>query len=142
MSDILEKANIPKDAKIAFEGMRCRVYQWPQTLYDGSVEIFEKTRRIPASTVIAIVEGQIQILEEQLPHLTFSYISLPGGHADFWDEPLSEIAKRELREETGLESSDWQLFADLTQVTFNIFEHHVYLARGCSQVAEPILDKG
>lgn len=141
MKDALRKANIPETAELVFEGIRCRIYQWPQKIFDGTVKTFEKTARIPAATVVAIWDGKIVVLEQQQPHRE-PFISLPGGHANSWDEPFIEIAKRELLEETGLRSGDWQLAIDLSRYDFNIFEHHLYLALNCRKVAEPELDQG
>lgn len=142
MDDILKKAHIPPNATLAFQSARCRVYQWPQKLYDGTVGTFEKIIRIPAATVIAVVDGQILIQEQEQPHIEGSFLSLAGGHADSWDEALDQVAKRELLEETGLHSDDWRLVADLTQLHFTIFQHHLYLALDCKKMAEPRFDGG
>lgn len=141
MDEMLKRASIPQEAVLAFEGVRCRVYQWPQKMYDGSFATFEKIVRFPASTVIAIVDGKILIQEQEQPHRG-PFLCLAGGTADHWDEPLEEVAKRELKEETGLESDDWQLLADISRRDYNVFEHHIYLARKCHEVSEPKLDNG
>lgn len=141
MDGMLERANIPKQATVAFTGERCRVYQWPQEMYDGSIATFERVVRIPAATVIAIVEGKILIQEQEQPNRS-PFLCLAGGHADSWDEPLEAVAKRELKEETGLESTDWQLLQDISHRDFSVFEHHLYLARDCRKVSEPKLDNG
>lgn len=141
MDGILERANIPKEATLAFTGERCRIYQWPQKMYDGSVATFEKIVRLSGATVIAVVDGKILIEEQEQPHKE-AFLSLAGGHVDSWDEPLLEAAKRELKEETGLESNDWQLLQDISRRDFSVFEHHLYLARDCRKVAEPKLDNG
>lgn len=141
MDGILERANIPKEATLAFTGERCRIYQWPQEMYDGSIATFEKIVRLSGSNVIAIVDGKILIEEQQQPHRG-SFICLPGGHVDSWEEPLLDTAKRELKEETGFETDDWELLADISRRDFMVFEHHLFLARGCRRVAEPKLDNG
>lgn len=138
MESFFEKAHIPNDAKLVFKGVRTKVYQWEQKIYDGSTRTFEKTARIPASTVLAIKNGKIVVLEQEQPHRD-PFISLPGGHADRWDEPLLDIAKRELLEETGLTSDNWELIVDLSRYDFHIFEHHLYLALDCVQTAKPEL---
>lgn len=142
MDETLERANIPKSASLVFEGIRTRVYQWPQRLFDGTTATFEKTMRIPASTIIAVMDGHILIQEQEHPHLKESFLSLAGGHADSWEEPLLEVAKRELLEETGLISNNWQLLADLSRYRFDIFEHHLYIAKDCKKVSEPHLEGG
>lgn len=141
MDEMLKRGNVPENAALAFEGVRCRIYQWPQKMYDGSIATFEKIVRIPASTVIAVVDGKILIQEQEQPHRE-PFLSLSGGHADFWEEKLLDVAKRELLEESGLISEDWELVTDLSKRDFYIFEHHLYIARSCKKVAEPHLDNG
>lgn len=138
---MLKRGNIPEHAVLVFDGIRCRVYQWPQKMYDGTTATFEKVVRIPAATVIAEMDGRILIQEQEQPHRA-PFICLAGGHADAWEESLDDVVKRELKEETGLESNDWQLFADVSQRDFSVFEHHLYLARDCQKVAEPVFDVG
>lgn len=141
MDGMLERANIPKQATVAFAGERCRVYQWPQEMYDGSIATFEKIVRLPGATVIAVVDGKILIEEQEQPHKG-PFICLPGGHADSWDEPLLDTAKREMKEETGFESRNWELLVDISHRDFIMFEHHLYLARDCEKASEPHLDNG
>lgn len=141
MDEMLKRGGVPEQAVLAFEGVRCRVYQWPQKMYDGSTATFEKVVKLPAATVVAVVEDKILVQEQEQPHRS-PFLCLAGGGADSWDESLFETAQRELREETGLESDDWQLFADMSRRDFQVFEHHLYLARNCRKVTEPRLDNG
>ncbi len=141
MDGILERANIPKDATLAFTGERCRIYQWPQEMYDGSIGTFEKIVRLSGAIVIAVVDGKILIEEQEQPGKG-PFLCLPGGHVDSWEEPLLEAGKSELKEETGFESTDWELIVDLSQRVFTVFEHHLYLARDCMKVTAPHLDNG
>lgn len=64
----------------------------------------------------------------------------PGGHLSPGEDPLT-AAKRELLEETGLESDHW---TDLGRYMVNANQggawSHMYRATGCRRVAEPLSD--
>lgn len=68
---------IPDDAELVFDGVRARVYQWDQEMYDGSVARFERIRFLDGAFVIALTDkGTILLTLQEQPTRT-PFISLP-----------------------------------------------------------------
>lgn len=104
---------IPKNAELVFKGQIFDVYQWPQKMFDSSMQTFEMLKRPDTITVIAITDGKIIVLDEEQPGHG-SFFGLPGGRHDVDPESELDAAKRELREETGLVFKNWKL-VDIVQ---------------------------
>lgn len=100
---------IPAHAKKVFSGKIFDVYQWQQTMYDGSESTFEMLKRPDTVEVIAIKDGKVVVLEEEQPNSPNSYYALPGGRHDVPGESALQGAKRELLEEAGLTFKNWRL---------------------------------
>lgn len=139
---------IPETAKLVFKGKIFDVYQWEQVLFNGSTATFEALKRPNTIQVIPTVgdpstgSGQVKILlalEEQ-PNKPLCN-SFFGGRAEEGEEPLF-TAKRELLEETGLESDDWELIKTYESEGKIQWETHLFIARNCRKVAEQNLDAG
>ena len=60
---------------------------------------------------------------------------------DEGEKPL-ESAKRELLEESGLTSDDWELFSVYEPVSKIEWKFYTFIARNCKKVAKPHLDPG
>lgn len=115
---------IPQEAKRVFQGVISDVYQWPQELFDGTVATFEMIKRPDTVKIVAILEPEeleaagfarsesdstkVVITQQEQPRKEVFY-DIPGGRVDDTDPSELEAAKRELREETGLEFRDWKL---------------------------------
>ena len=68
---------IPNDAELVFDGVRAKVYQWNQTMYDGSIARFERIRFIDGAFVVPILpNGNILMTEQEQPARATFY-SLP-----------------------------------------------------------------
>lgn len=131
---------IPAHATCVFKGEIFDVYQWQQELFDGSHATFECLKRRNTVVVIPMQGDTVFYAEQEQPGKP-PFISLFGGRAEN-DEEALETAKRELLEETGLASDDWQqLYAvDLTsKLDWTIY---YFVARNCQKVQEPQLDGG
>jgi ADP-ribose pyrophosphatase len=131
---------IPDNAEKVFNGVIFDVYQWKQKMFDGSCETFEALKRPNTINVIPIVDGKIVLLNEQQPCTPVRY-SLVGGRQEN-NESEHECAKRELLEETGLESDNWEkliVFEPYFKMEWKIF---VYIARECKKVSEVKHDAG
>lgn len=132
---------IPPHATRVFKGQIFDVYQWEQELFDGTKTIFEGLKRPNTVVVIALQkDGDILYAKQEQPGKA-PFKSLFGGQADDGEEPI-DTAKRELAEETGLASDDWQLLREYTAK--GKIQHNVYyfLARNCHKVSEQSLDSG
>lgn len=110
-------------------------------MFDGTTETFEGISR--ADTVVAMAltaENKFLVLDQEQPHKG-RFRSLPGGRVDPGEDPLS-AAKRELAEETGYNSENWQLWKQTRPFTKIDWTIHVFVARNCYYKQEPKLDPG
>lgn len=131
---------ISAHAKKVFSGIIYDVYQWEQELFDGSHAVFEKLKRPDTVTIIPVVSDKILIVSEEQPGEA-RVRSLAGGRVDKGEDPL-HAAKRELLEETGYASEDWELFKVYSPLHKIEWDMYVYIARACQKKAEPNLDAG
>mgnify|MGYP001618991409 CR=1 FL=1 len=133
---------IPKQAKRVFKGVIFDVYQWPQKMYDNSSEIFEMLKRPDTVQIIATTKNnKILIAKQKQPQYQKYFYSVFGGRVDAGETPLA-AAKRELLEESGYESTDWELIA--TKALYHKIEWTMYnfIARDCQKIQKQNLDKG
>lgn len=134
-------STLPPEAEKVFEGHTFDVYQWPQEMYDGSIQTFEKLQREDSTIVLAVTEqGKILVLEQEQPR-KLPFIGFSGGQVEEGEDP-EEGAKRELLEETGFSSTDLELIKAIQpsgRIDWNI---HFYVARNCRKVADQALDPG
>lgn len=131
---------LPAQAKLVFKGIIFDVYQWEQEMFDGSRQTFEMLKRPDTTQVLAVQNGKIMVCEEEQPGKPKSY-SLFGGRLEPDEVPLV-AAKRELLEEAGLESKDWELWRSYTPVVKIDWTLHYFIARDCRQIQPPHLDAG
>jgi ADP-ribose pyrophosphatase len=133
--------SIPPNAKKVFAGTIFDVYQWEQKLFDGSVKTFERLKRPDTAQVIATVGDKILVQSEEQPDTRGSFTSLPGGRQDPGESPLKS-AKRELLEETGCVSDDWQLWNEVQPVGKIDWTVHTFIAHNCTQAQDQRTDAG
>lgn len=131
---------LPKSAKRVFKGIIFDVYHWRQKMFDGSYDTFEALKRPDTVEVIAVVGDKIMIARQKQP--TYSYIhSFFGGRQEPGETPLA-TAKRELLEEAGLKSNDWELFKVYGFINKIVYQVYIYIARDCKKAGDPVLDPG
>ena len=139
MTDLTMK--IPDKAKKVFTGVIFDTYHWDQEMFDGSTAKFEMLGRPDASRIIATSDNKIILSQEKqptCPEVTGTF----GGRVDEGETPL-ECAKRELLEESGLESQDWELFSSHEPYPEKMdFTVYTYIARNCKKIKEPTKDPG
>ncbi len=135
------RKSIPAEATKVFSGVIFDVYQWQQTMFDGSTQTFERLKRPNTAQVIAVVGDKILMQDEEQPDGLGAFPSIPGGRCDPGEEPLTS-AKRELAEETGYVSDDWMLWEQTDPVGKIEWTVYTFIARQCRKEAEPHLDAG
>jgi ADP-ribose pyrophosphatase YjhB (NUDIX family) len=125
---------IPEGATRVFEGKIFDVYQWQQKLPDDSIETFEMLKRPDTVCVFAIDNDKVIVLDEEQPNDFVRKNGMPGGRVEPTDSSVLEAAKRELREETGLEFAEWTLLQ--VQQPSPKIEHFVYVFVAQNKLAE------
>lgn len=131
---------IPPEAKKVFSGKVFEVWQWQQEMFDGTTSLFEKLRRPSTCCTLAVVGDKVLVLKQEQPGVA-PFISLPGGRLD-GNETTLQAAQRELLEETGLVSNDWQLWLQVdpeVKIDWTIF---TYIARDCVMQERQHADNG
>jgi ADP-ribose pyrophosphatase len=131
---------IPSNAKLVFEGVIYDVYQWEQKLYDGRTTTFEGLKRPDIIQIIPTMDDKILLSYEEQPTRPLSFTFLGGRQEK--DEDTITAAKRELMEEAGLESNDWELLKSYDVESKLEMQIQLFAARNCKKVAEPNLDGG
>src|SRR3989338_6582771 len=141
ISKQISKQPIPDHAEKVFSGTVFDVYQWQQKMYDGSYSTFEKLKRADTVVVIPVTQdSQIILIEEEQPEKK-PFLGIPGGRVE-QNEDVLEAAKRELLEETGFSTGDFELWG--SEQPFSKIEWAVYtfIAKGCVKNADLKLDVG
>jgi len=131
---------IPKEAKLVFRGQIFDIYQWKQKMFDGSYGTFECLKRQDNASVIPVVGNKILICEQEQPY-TGTFYGIFGGRVENGEDVL-KTAKRELLEESGFESNDWELISKYNDFYKLDWTINVFVARDCKKVGNPRLDPG
>jgi ADP-ribose pyrophosphatase len=127
-------------AKKVFTGDIFDTYQWQQEQFDGTFKTFEMLKRPGTIQVIAVKGDKIVATQEEQPTIKRAF-GLLGGRQEPGEDSLVS-AKRELLEESGLVSDDWELlktFEPLSKIDWVI---HYFIARDCRKVTDQNLDGG
>ncbi len=121
---------LPDNARLMFEGVRYNVWQWEQTLFDGSTVIFEAASRADCVTIIATVEDKILVLQEEQPGQA-PFLALPGGHCEGLDSP-ERTAKFKLELEAGYKAEAFTKWF-VAPYGWVIGDNHFFIARNVTQ---------
>lgn len=109
-------------------------------MFDGSAETFEMLKRPDTVQILAVKDKKIVAAREDQPHLK-GRLGFLGGRVDEGEMPLA-AAKRELLEEAGFESRDWELWKVYEPLRKMDWKIYFYIARDCQKVAEPSPEAG
>lgn len=131
---------IPPNARRVFKGIIFDVYQWEQKMFDGNFKTFEMLKRPNTVEIIAIRDNKILLSKQSQPNKEDFY-SLFGGRQDEDEEPLA-TAKRELLEESGMESQNWELIKTYSPLHKIDWEIYLFVARNCEKTEDQDLDSG
>jgi ADP-ribose pyrophosphatase len=103
------------------------------TLPTGARVTLEMVRHPGASAIVALDDDEHVTLVHQFRHAAGGFIwEVPAGTLDP-REPPDACARRELREETGLEAREWTVLGSiLTSPGFCDERIHLFLAQGLS----------
>lgn len=135
-------AKIPPQAKKVFEGIIYDVYHWEQEVYDGTTQTFEMLKRAATLLVIAVTEDKkILLLDEEQPSVG-RFVNFPGGRMEKNETSYVDGTKRELLEETGYTSDDFEVYIEENEGSKIDWPFVMSIARGCKKVSEPQLDPG
>ncbi len=131
---------IPPHAQKVFSWVRTDIYQWDQEMYDGSHATFERARFLDGSFAIALTpEKKILLTKQEQPARPLPFLSLPGGAFDSPQEDPLICAQRELLEETGYTSHDWEHYFTAHGNANVIVYTHFYIAHGVTQSQDILL---
>jgi len=131
---------LPPDAQCVFHGIIHDVYQWEQRLFDGSTATWEVLRRRDGIQILASREGKFLLVEEEQPGAP-PFIGLLGGQVEQGETPL-DAAKKELREEAGMVSDDWELLKSYEMPGKIDWHVHLFAARACRIIGGQELEPG
>lgn len=108
-------------------------------LPDGKIvdDFYQVHLRTFATIVPVLEDGRVQVLRHYKHGPGRVVLGLPAGFVDPGEAPL-DGARRELLEETGLVSEDWQFLGTyVDNGNQRGCQGHYYLARGCRRVQAP-----
>jgi 8-oxo-dGTP pyrophosphatase MutT (NUDIX family) len=125
---------IPPHAEAVYVGEVFEVLRWQQDLYDGSSRFFEKVRRPDTALVLPVVRRSLLITRQEQPGHAEPFYGLIGGRVDPGETP-EDAARRELREEAGLEASSLQLWTSMQPFPKIDWVVYLYVARDCRATA-------
>lgn len=92
-----------------FRGRAFDVQQLTARLPDGRVRTFDLVEHLPSVTVLPLTEeGQILFVRQYRMGAGAALLELPAGVLDAGEDSLTG-ARRELREETGMDAAEWKL---------------------------------
>jgi ADP-ribose pyrophosphatase len=132
--------SIPSNATKVFTGVIFDVYQWEQQLFDGTTATFERLTRPDTVQIIPVIDTRIIIAHEEQPDRA-PYYSLLGGRIESQESALA-AAKRELKEESGIEAATWIEYGKTMPMGKIEWTIHTYIAKQCAYRQAPSLDAG
>lgn len=130
--EMLELGEKMVSSKEVYDGKLLHVYKDMVVLPNGRETARELIRHNGACAVVPLLENGNVIAERQYRYPFGEVVTeIPAGKLDSPDEDHLEAAKRELREETGYEATEWIEIGSLRpSVAYTTEVIWLYLARG------------
>lgn len=130
------------ESERVFDGVLLKVSRDRVRLPDGKDAVREYVRHPGAVVVVAVTADGRLVFERQFRYpLKRSFLELPAGKIDA-DEAILDCAKRELREETGYDATEWTHLGVMHPcIGYSDERIEVFLAKGLIQVGRA-LDEG
>ena len=118
------------DSEYIFDGKLLQVYRDTVSLPNGELSTREYIKHQGAVAVVPVTdEGEIIAVRQYRYPIGRITIEIPAGKLDKGEEPLT-AAKRELSEETGVESADIEYIGGLyPSVAYTDEIIHIYVAK-------------
>jgi ADP-ribose pyrophosphatase len=122
------------DSHLAYEGLFLKMYKDDVQLPNGKTAQREYIKHPGAVAIVPLFDDHSVLLERQYRYpLERAILEIPAGKLEFGEDPL-ECAKRELKEETGFEASEWIFLGKIHPVISYSTEFiDIYLAKGLIQ---------
>lgn len=108
-----------------------------------SIEDFYSVTIPDAVAIVAITDDKKIVLKKEYKHaFGDELIEVPAGMFEPEEKDGLAVAKRELLEETGYTSEEWEYLGDTVESSSKLTNRmHIYLAVNCKKIAEQTLDK-
>lgn len=132
----MENPWITKNSKIVYETEWMKIREDEVVRPDGSDGKYSYVETPDSVYIVPITdEGEVYLIAQwRYPTKTYSW-ELPGGGGD--DGDILESAKRELKEETGLEADEWVEVGLLQPMNGVVAEiEHVFIAKKLRKTEE------
>lgn len=126
-----------KESREAFQGKVFRVFEDEVIRPDGSEDTYATIHIKPGVETLALdAEGFVYLVKEFRYAIGRQTVETVGGGVDETEEPI-EAARRELREELGIEAEDWTELGELHYSTSIISSPStLFLARSLKFMAK------
>ncbi len=142
MADIKDFTERTVDSTMVFDGEILHVKKDNILLPNGKPATREKIQHIGAVCIVPVTDDGKIVMEEQYRYpISRMVYEIPAGKLDSSDEDRLLAAKRELREETGYEASEWiDLGIYLPAPAYSDEKITMYLARGLKKGSQDLDD--
>jgi len=116
---------------LAYKGGMLEVYQDEVRLPDGRSAVWDKIEHKGAAAVIPVTEDGRILMVRQYRHAIGRYtLEIPAGGRNSVSEPMLETARRELQEETGFQSDDYEFLVSINTVAaYSSEQIDIFVAR-------------
>lgn len=126
----------PPHATLVHVGPQFRVWQWDGVTPNGDTKTYEQVERADTSIILPLTDdGQILLARERKPFASLRVHAL-GGQLAFDESPL-QGARRELREEAGVEAAAfglWTAWQPSDNLDWAVYIYFAIGLRFCSEL--------